>query len=56
MKDCQLLVNLRTWYPRREHPDWAMKAGLGKAYIAQALCIFNAGSLLGINLKRANGK
>lgn len=51
MKDCQLLVNLRTWYPCRKHPDRAAKVRLGKGYIAQALCI----SLLGIKLKRMNG-
>jgi len=55
MKDCQLLVNLRTWYPCRKYPDRAVKARLGKGYVDQALCMFNTGSLLGINLKRMNG-
>lgn len=55
MKGCQFLVNLRTWYLHRKHPDGAAEAGLGKGYIAQAVCMCNAGALLGINLKRMNG-
>lgn len=54
MTACQLFVSQRYQNPYRKCTNRDVIASHGRGYIAKALCIFNAGYLLGINLKGMN--